>query len=355
LQTMMTNCGTMRCLRLVAALGVLMMGWMPGHGAAADAVQVPPWYRSGAVLARPQDRAAAVLARAKERSDALLARAKERSTPDEALIQGTVTADLGLRARLVGAKGNGLTVDIPLHQRGPWENWSILLAKFTDEEKGHIQDGQFFDLEVSPKKKRPPLVLLTNLVVGPLYAVHVDVKRDTHELPELSAEALRRVRLLILSNDLNPASDARWMPASEAVERNLPAFCGMPRALAERLVRAHAGVVGMVIIDDPRPLTLSRFVPPVHGMVGVDRDNHPQALVASAHVIWDVVTGKTAPFDKISAYARYERRIAANVQRAEDARFERKVIEIDESYYRWTRITDATHSSLPFAVTAEIW
>ena len=341
---MMTNYRTMRRLRLVAALGVLMMGWMAGHRAAADAVQVPAWYRSGAVLARPQDR-----------SDAVLARARDGSTTNGALIQGTVTADLELRARLVGAEGNGLTVDIPLHQRGPWEKWSIQLARFTAKEKRHIQDGRFFDLEVSPTKKAPPLVLLTNLVVGPLYAVHVDVKRDTHELPELSAEALRRVRLLILSNDLNSASDARWIPASEAVERSLPAFCGMPRALAERLVLAHAGVVGMVIIEDPRPITASKSVPPVHGLVGVDRDNHPQALVASAHLVWDVVTGKTAPFDKISAYARYERRIAANVRRAEDERYERKVIEIDESYYRWTRITDGAHSKLPFAVTAEIW
>ena len=341
---MMTNYQTMRCLRLVAALGVLMMGWMPGHRAAADAVQVPAWYRSGAVLARLQDR-----------PDAESARAQERSTTNGALIQGTVTADLGLRARLVGAKGNGLTVDIPMHQKGPWEKWSILTVRFTADEKRHIQDGQLFDLEVLPKKKAPPLVLLTNLVVGPLYAVHVDVKRDTHELPELSAEALRRVRLLILSNDVSPASDARWILASEAVERSLPAFCGMPRALAERLMRAHAGAVGMVIIEDPRPITASRSVPPVHGLVGVDRDRHPEALVASAHLIWDVVTGKTAPFDKISAYARYERRIAANVRRAEDARFERKVIEIDESYYRWTRITDGAHSKLPFAVTAEIW
>jgi hypothetical protein len=333
--------------RFAAIVTVLISAWLagcqgPAGGRAAKAptspanaaaVQVPVWYGSGAVLARAVD----------------------YPSTNRVLVAGEAAAKLELEARLVGGPDDGIYIDFRQWQKGPWRPWSLLLVRMTDAQEEHIAPGRPFQLELAPKKKPFPPLLLTNLVVGPLYAVHVDPKRDSHEMPDVSPEVLRRVRLLILSHDLDPDTGMGWVSASEALERRLPEFCGMPRAFAERLVQAHPEEIGMVIIRDDRPMATSKSSAAVQAVVGVDRSRYPAPLTAASELVWDAVTGKTAPFDRISAYARYDRRLASDIRKAQEARYEGKTTEIHDTLYRWTRIADGAHSRLPFAVTAEIW
>ncbi len=318
---------------------LLWMTWMllpMAKAAEPGELRVPPWYRSNAVLAQPS----------------------KPLDSKRLLIGGQVYMSHKLKAQLEGAPGGGLHVDNGRYEKGNWKTWMVRMNRFTRAENAFLDEHPSFDVTV--KHRRAPKsgasgLTLTNLCLGPLFAVHVDPERDSFDLPECGPAVLSRVRVLILTNGVDPTSSAQWMTAAEAVQRKLPGFCGMPRALAERLVRWHDGHVGLVILARSgvdRPPGNGRALVEV---LGSNRSRHPAWFVSLAELVSDAVTGKAPPFNQISASARYERRYAAAEQTAKEARREGREVPVSVDLYRWSHISRGDRSALPFAVTAEVW
>lgn len=328
-QTLRTTCGILMML-LVGGVG---MAAQPPKSDAEQAIRVPPWYRSGAVLAPLED----------------------ATGTNRVLVAGTVGGNLKLRCTLVGPKGHGLTVDGVQWEKGPWRSWLIYTRRFAKERRP--RQNEPFELQLVPesKKFRNQALTLTNLVLGPLYVVHVDPARDSHEMPAVSEAVRRQVRILVLRDGEKADADAQWMTAAEAADRNVPEFCGMPRALAERLVTGRSGAAGLVIIPGTNIPPASRSHVPIVTLIGPFRDQYAGSLTRPAGVVWDALMGRQPPFDSISASARYERAIAKERDRGREEKRERRQLVPVTPYYQWTLLTDAERTNRPFAVTAEVW
>jgi hypothetical protein len=285
---------------------------------AADAVWIPPWFDSNAVLLAPMQ----------------YRKPSQRTYP---FISGKLQGRIDLTVQFFpGPDVKQDTDDLRFLDKpsNGWSDWSLDLASLNQREWEAIQTESGFGARIFKKSEKTPLLTLTNLVFGQVHAVHVDPQRDSHELPEVSARARAQVRILILTNGAADRPQGRWMPLAEAVDRRIPELCGLPRALAETLIQTDPRPLGIVILPD------AAAAPP--GSVDLP--------IRSPY--WQAARQPDSP---ISAENRKNRRHQRELLERIRKKDEGIVVAETPVPATWSRILDGPRTKLPFPVTAEVW
>jgi hypothetical protein len=122
----------------------------------------------------------------------------------------------------------------------------------TRDLKGDLPAGTRLNLKASlaeSAKVPKATITSTNWVVGSVWLLIVDPDRDSHQMPEPTGEALRRVRVLALeSGDTWREAEGSWLTLEEAWKRDVPLLSGMPRAFANAIVdQGPGGPIGLIL------------------------------------------------------------------------------------------------------------
>lgn len=297
------------CLVVWAWLGVAC------HG--AEQIRVEPWFDSNAVLLAPQQFQKPVRG-----GEVFLG----------GTLRGRINVEVGFRGveQALEAEDN-LQLDKP---KDGWTPWGVRLAQASKKTWDRLRLPDGFDVLLRVEGAKAPELVLTNLVFGQVHAVHVDPKRDGHQLPVPGAEARNRVRVLFLPEGGAPGQAARWMTVGEAVDRNVPAFCGLPRALAEQLVRTDVRTIGLVVIPDA---------------AAAPRGSRPLSIESP---YWKAAQDPRFPD---SGSRRKQRRDEEEEIESRRRKRDGEVFQHGPQPATWTRHVTTEESKLPFPVTAEVW
>jgi hypothetical protein len=285
---------------------------------AEDAVRVPPWFGSNAVLLAPEQY-------------------RKPSGKTLPFLAGELQGRMDVTVQFFPGPGRALRTDDALYfdkTDAGWSDWSLDLASLNEKEWDSIRTQSGFDARIFKKSAKTPLLTLTNLVFGQVHAVHVDPRLDSHELPEVSAKARSQVRILVLTHGTSEHGTSRWMTLAEAVDRKIPELCGLPRALAETLVVTDPRPLGIVILPD------AAAAPP-----------ESQELKLSSPY-WQAARDLRSPISGESRKIRqHQRELLERIRKKDEG------IPVKESLVpaTWSRILPGPRTALPFPVTAEVW
>lgn len=215
---------------------VLLGCWLHTAGSAAESsVRVPPWFSHSAVLPRISD-----------------------PQPGTILLSGDALSGLNVRIGVSIWPEEKLKPDDEPRgsARAERTGWTLKRGSLQEKQLVALQQGGRFDITLQPMRggrEQDGRLVITNLCFGPVWLLFVDPSHDDHDLPSLTEDARRRVRVLALSNGLDPFGSNRWVTAAEAADRGEPLLCGQPRDFANRLVRSRpesTEPIGLILVPN---------------------------------------------------------------------------------------------------------
>ena len=315
----------------------LFCAYTPRLGARSEGpMEVPPWYGDNAVLAQED--------------------APFGARPRPTGISGTTTHPGALVCSFSVEAGAWLDLERPSRSsraRDPGL-WQATLRDGSTAAQKALFSGYPFDMRFAERvRKSGPREIghLTNLVVGPVWAVVVDPELDAHELPGLTPNAKIRIRVLAFGANLGPESCTGWMGAEEAEDRKLSAFSGLARAFANSLATADRVAIGIVLIPrDAAPLKLPPGRSP-GGWRPLDRDEKHAVLLEAVGAVRAANEGAREGANARAAIAsRKHQDLLTDLKRegVVGPPFAIKTI-------RWEQICPGDSPSIPFRVTGVIW
>jgi hypothetical protein len=209
---------------------VSLIGMVVSRCLAADAgasIRLPPWFGDNAVISQIEQA---------ERGQIVVSGSTTgRSRPEMIFSAWPKKAfqTMSLRNSSISEDGYG---------------WQLASSKLND---APLPSGPF-DVSVSCSEgNRGPrtTIMRTNWLFGSVWLLVVDPDRDSHQMPEPTEEARRRVRVLALEggNTWRQAGGS-WLNLNEAYRQKLPLLCGLPRAFANAIVdRDTSTTIGIVL------------------------------------------------------------------------------------------------------------
>lgn len=146
--------------------------------------------------------------------------------------------------------------------------WSFRAKDMNYKVGRELPIGAAFNVRIfNDDSKRPLGTTLTNMAVGPVWVLCVAPGTDGFELPTLSADARKRVRVLVVQGPDWKSAKGVWRQAEAVEKAGERFFCGMPRAFANALCeRLDSGpnanlAIGLVIVPAEFVQPLSPYIP----------------------------------------------------------------------------------------------
>lgn len=266
------------------------------------------------------------------------------------------TADLVITSPLW--PGDHIELDKPKAQPRPgWTGWEFNTKDLSLKQRESLGVAPTFDIALAFKERgkvAPPVLRLTNLVMGQVWLLFVDPDRDSHELPRLSYAARARVRVLPLVGNTWADLRGQWVSAAAAEQQSVPMFCGLPRTFVNELL---AGVndpaqlpIGIILVSSQlkpptSPKALELFV---SGLVDVQTELAESTAFAKA-----VVAAQKAAIETKSRFRRAE---AKEMDRLTELKREGLAGDVRlTSRVSWQKMVAGDQVDLPVRVTGVVW